>query len=595
MKWITSRQPWRTPEVIYEIVVVGSTAIAFGADDWIGAIDLTSGKVVREATVAGVSISDVAKLADGRVLAVGTRERMPRAIVIDPATLASKTVELGPPAVSIRAAVAPDGSVVIAAYGAPLAVYDPSTWTRSRELAPADEWRELFVTTDTVYVRSGRRSPQWFSVPLAGGQLVPAPRGFVMAAGSTVVRQNPPASRISRSIGEAQTGNGPWVALGKLEYNSALDATGKWLANDTGDTVRVISLVDGTLAARLDLGPRHARGVLPRFAFAEGRLVVADDAAVRVIDLATDKATPPGDAPHDLIDQIVVGNDGSVITLGLERTKIVAGELIASELLRGKPARMTASESGTYATIAPLSREPAEPSAEIVVVNGNGRTNTKRWGTRFSGHPFRAWVGAKGTVAAAVTGFFDPTVTWFDGELALLVPGTADIDDVDVDAGVVAITDASTTRLIPLSTGASPLSELRGPACSHRQARLEYSGSRVVTFDHEAVVLWDRASGRRLASLRHDSASGEPTFVPRRDDIVVPTRDGFIVWSPNTREQRVVRAPGLAHIAASADGKLLGLAFTDGRVALVDFAAMRAALPAGVASAEVPTPCREAK
>lgn len=587
-------------------MVVGSTAIASGPDGWIGAIDLTSGRLVREATVADVSILDLVKLADGRVLAVGTSERMPRAVVIDPATLASTTVELGPPTDAIHAAVAPDGAVVIAVSGAPLAVYDPSTWTRRRELAPADAWRELFVTSDTVYVRTqerGRGARAWVAVPLAGGQLVPAPRGFVMAAGTTLVRQTPPATRIStpRSIGEAQTGTGPWVALGKLEFTSALDPTGRWLANHAGDTVRVISLVDGTLAAQLDLGPR--RHVLPEFAFAHDRLVVTYDAVVSVIDLATGTATPPGDAPHGQVDQIVVGNDGSVITLGRERSRFVAGKLIASERLPGAPARVTASESGTYATITPTSREATEGSnAEIVVVNGHGRSDTRRWDGQFSGHPYRAWVGADGTVAAAVTGFDRPTVMRIGDGVVLLrnVPDTAHIDDVDVDGGVVAMTNAPATRLISLANDAPDLPELRGPGCSPARARLEYAGSRVVTFNHDAVLLWDRASGRRLASLRRDSAppisvvaaKGEPTFVARRADLVVPTRDGFVVWSPNTREQRVARVPGLAHTAASADGNLLGLAFTDGRVALVDFAAMRAALPVKAAHPDVPAPCR---
>ena len=69
--WITPRQPWRVTERPTALAVLGSTAVIGGTEGWIGVLDLTTGKLLREKHLGNIAITDIERLRDGRLILVG--------------------------------------------------------------------------------------------------------------------------------------------------------------------------------------------------------------------------------------------------------------------------------------------------------------------------------------------------------------------------------------------------------------------------------------------------------------------------------------------------------------------------------------------
>jgi hypothetical protein len=592
--WITPQQPWRMTERPTAMTVDGNMAYLVGTEGWTGVLDLTTGRLVHEGHVGKVAFSAVARLGDGRLIAVGSDNELAVAYTLDPATLAATRVEL--PAVKSErthnrpdVTVLPDGKVVIASFGLPLAVYDPHTWRPTVELSNEPDWSNLHLIDGALLATHGS---EHFRIDLATRARTDLRAHPLAGAGRYLLVR---AYAIGKPVIELRRDGGEALPLARTGLRIGIDTAGSRIASMMGSVVTVTSIPDGKVRGRYDLAP--ARATPTQLEFSGDRLVVVIDSIVRVIDLRTGAVTSPGEAPQGSYARLAVSDDGAVVATGAELWRVIDGTFTSGVRVGKQPLLTSApGEVQRYATH--TSKSVDDTIAPLVTVVPLDPREARRT-FALEAHPLAGWLGLDGEVAVA-TGWTTakrPTLYVSRGKALVEVYShrlDARIVDVDVDAGLSAIRFAGTTHVVELK-GTKTLSRVAMPACDeYGSAVLERGGPRVVTYSEAAAVLYERKTGRLLASIQLPQDISPPVFVPGEDEILLPYTGGFALWSPETGELRTLAVPHLGLVAVSHNGRYLAISLHDGRLALVDFPTLRAAMtPAKAQGVGEPPTCQE--
>ena len=586
----------------------GDVALLQGNPAWLALVDLRTGRVIRERRLDGVDLGTILALRDGQWLAVGLRGQMAVAFALDRDTLAPTEIVAGdlrpPPGefISVSAgAVELDDGVAISGPGLPLAIYDPATWKVRRVIDPVAHWAHVLGGGSLLYAG---RSGDMRRFDLATGRQADVP--WMPGAGATYTISHARGGGLAIEVPTR-----PAIVVDSVDVPT-IDVAGDRFAVRDGTQVRVHSLADGKRIAAYELG-EAGRAHWYTFAFAGNRLVVWVGATLRVIDLRTGAISPAGAPPYDAGQQLAISDDGVVTHHSAHVVRVVAGAVASSTpvdpylgpardaqlpaRLRGLygvtgGVRVNPGDVGNYATV---SERRDDHLVQRYAVGGTAALHTWRLKDQCSA----GWLGSDGTVVVTT---HHPDVQLWRLDAAAIdaaplgprIHGAAGIDDIDVDAQLAAVTREGSTYVLDLAsaTAAPPRAVLPRPLCDgFGDAGLERGGDRVYVRERHLLAVFRRSTGALVGAIRLDA--GSVAFVPRHDELLIGGKlDELVLWDPVRNEQRAVPAPGLAAVQVSPGGKLAALAFGDGRLAVIDLDALRAAVAAQPAAAfEMPSRC----
>jgi hypothetical protein len=601
-RWITPTLPWHLADGAGGIVVAGNTALVAGVTRGeIEEIDLTTGARGRVHSLGKqLTVQSFVRVSDGRYLLAGTHDDQTHVAFIDPATFAPTwfPLERVAPAdkdayAPARALELPDRSIVIASTDLPLAVYDPKTLARSRVLDNETTWADLAVTKSAVFATS-RGTYQSIRFDHETGKRTERTHGILDAAGDTLVERAYEKGSVKfRAITGTTTRDLPST----LGYNGTLDEAGERIASLRTGVVTVYSTVDGSVLGRFDLAPQSYFSA--DLVFAGQRLIIGYSNTLRVADLASGSLTSVPE-PYGPYQQLAVDDQGTITAIGAEVWRYQNGALASTASL-GKQTELVIGHPLTR--FATRTARPFEPG-----ISSRGKFPSLIVVKTLEGRPIRevplpretqsAWIGDQGKLIAAYT--WEPEVA----QKLVRIMGSkvydivaynvdASIDDVDVDGSIAAFSLEGTTTLLDTTTGAKTR-VIFNPSCAEfGVAQLERNGDRVITTDGTDAILYDRATGRVRTSARFATPISSTTFIAGEDTILVDIDDRVLLWDPSKNTTRELRFPDAFKIAISPDRRHAAFALRDGRLALVDFAAFRAAMAPGptLPKIEVPASC----
>ncbi len=583
-RWITPVRAWRTNWHAFAVLPLGPRVLLGGSAGWLTELDLGTGRIVRELDLGELSISGLTKLPDGRVLVTGFADSIATGVVVDPRQWVATPIELGGTKVQLTypgvRAVLVAGGVVIAGGGLPLAIWDPATWTKTRVISEELGWDDPQLTTTSLHVNHRYKNVRFDLATFAREES----QTVIAAAGDAIIRR---VYADRAFVGEAVIAGGAPVRFGEISFSLAIDPAGRRVAQQLASVISVVSLVDGRTIARFDLGVRI--GASSKLAFHGDRLIVAAGTSVTVIDLATGYVPPPGMAPLGAVRQLVVDDDGTVLALGAEAVWLRDGAVVASEVLAGDALTNPPGATSFHGVRPPFKYDDEKPSTVTFTPRGK-RARTLEL-------PYSAddgWVAPDGSMVLTLIGKSDGprSIVVSDGATLgdpLPIHADAALDDVDMVSRTGALSRNGTIHVVDLASG-SVRHSLRAPRCAeYASGWLAPGGDRIVTHDDGDMIVWS-ARGERIASLAYGEALSSPAFVPNSDELLATFADGFVLWSPATQELRVARVPHLSDAQLSPNGTHLVLGFTNGRIALVDFATLRASLSVTRAKTTVALP-----
>lgn len=587
--WISPEQPFRVPVIPNVIAGDGRTALIGGGHGFVGRLDLVTGKLVRERRIREVNVQELTKLADGRWLVLGGEEARLVAFTLDPETLEPTPVELGaasaktPPYTT--AELLPDGSVAIVAPGLPLATYDPKTWRIRRVLHSSTEWNQLQARGRSLY---GVLGNVVYRIDLATGAQTRITSGiFMQAAPDLVAAAGLDSFKWFVHLVAGATIKRIPLPSGEL----ALDPNGTRIAILDDQVIRLVRF-DNTPMRTIDLG---ITGKLTRQLTIDGdRLLLGCGTLIRVVDLATGAISPEGIPPFGgSADQVVVRDDGAALTIGLEAWRVVDGRVTAKVPVGRDVFASAVGDLGRFVSI-----EDADGDEDDVVTlrSIDSRTVVRRWQL---GQPaVSGWLGSDGNVG--IDGFAGNSrpsrILRTDGDRVIPVVSISigtNVRDIDLDGGFALLQHSGTVHILRLSDAKPLRHTLRVPRCdSDARAALERGGSRIVAWHDRDLILWSRTNGAMLGAARFDEPVTAALPVRDRDEVLVIAGRTLALWAARAGELRSVTLPGPAALAISPDARRIALGFASGRLAVVELAGLRAALPlSSVTRAKVPARC----
>ncbi len=598
--WVTPAQPWRVRLPPRTLAVAGGTAMLSDGGGWIARFDLARGVVVRERDLAGFAIDQLLALPGGRWLLVGVQGRRAVAATIDPATLEPTVVvtareDARPPAGrSMSGAVVLDEGIAIAAEGLPLAIYDLATWDVRRVVDPAIGWARAGGGGRTLYaVAVGEGRGGFLRFDLATGASE-EPTSSLHAQATARYLATWEHDRGKRSL--TVEGRGRKVRISQDEVGAVLDDARDRIAVRERTKVHVHALPGGERVASYDLGESgHSEGY--PLAFDGDRLVVVVSAMVRVIDLRTGAITPAG-APPYTAGRLAVNDGGEVQCLGTHALRVVGGEIRASALVGS-----AAVAAGDPHQVARYGVFRSSGAGKVSVLSLGSRTPARAW--RFEGPVDDVWLGRDGAAVIQMSGGGEHRLLRGTAdELEELVPirSEAWVQDVDVDSGYASVSILYTAYLLRLGArlGDATIAHHRpNPGCaSTASGKLERRGDRWIVHDGPEVALYRRSTGALVGTASIEEAGrGVIRFVPGRDEILFVGTGALALWDPAAGTlRRLGGIAGLAEAQVSPDARRVALSFFDGRLALAELDALRAAMTPGPApsrSDEADQPCGE--
>ena len=593
-RWITPTQPWRVTGAGGGLIVAGNVALVPATGHGvIEEIDLTTGARLREHALGKqLRVTAFTRLDDGRYLLAGEHDDVTEAAILDPATFKAAWFtlpRLTPDAEAYATAGAielADHSIVIVGPDLPLAIYDAHTLARTRVLGELPSWTDPHATATTLFARN--KGAQ-FEIDLASGASRPHAQAVIAATRTAFIeRSYEKGSTTHRLVTPTTTRTLPST----LGYSATFDAEGTRILSLRAGVVTVYAATDGSVLGRFDLWPQAPWSA--NMVFAGDKLVISTSATVQIADLVT-KSMTTLDAPYGPYTQLAVDDDGAVVAIGPEVWRYVDGRL-ASTASRGKlTALVDAPPAGWFATRTSRPFEPGLgrgkfPSA-ITVKTIEGRLIRELSLPRETDG---AWLGEGGRIVASYKWEVDvpqKLVITSGNQLADITSYHLDatIDDVDVDAGIAAFSLGGTTTLLAFADHAQ--TKVVSPRCAeYATVQLERHGGRVLVYDGNDLLLWDRTTGKAVGTAHFTEPPSDAMFLPGERELLILLDDRLAWWDPATNATRTVALPGLAKIAVSKDHRHAALALADSRLALVDYAVLRAAATAGPTLAKVAVP-----
>lgn len=572
--WETAAEPWHVLHPGYAASIDGDRATFGGSNGWIQQFDLATGKPLRARKLEMGTVTSIANLGDGRLLAIGFSGpdvfTPPAAFVLD-ANLEPKAITLPVRAISKGSIVWPhalkigDG-VVLTGPGLVLSVYDLKDFAARSTLDNSIGWSKIAGRGEILLAERGNQLRR-FDLSTNGQREL----GYGITT-HLVVAEGAEVYRVAR--------NSKWVAeisrsdKTKTQLPDEIDAVyaydDKHFITTQKTELRVHELPSGEIKKRFTVGDRQSSGSL---AVSGNRGVLTWAGTVRLIDLETGAFTPPQASTRQGA-WLAVGNDGVVLAANdpdawtMANGRVTATERNAAtiELVRGDDPRhyvLSSTDKGT--TKLEVHTVGDKAVRELLIPAAIGSTYLARDSSLLlvANEPDQKFVmRTRGTTAA-----FD--VLFKINPEADVVAADADGDVVVALGGRAAVTDQS-GKLI---------STLRVPHCEtlYQHALLDPSGPRAATYDFKDLALWDRKTGA-LATTVKTGPIDDLLFIPKRDELVLTFNDRVVLWTPG-KGTRTLKWDGVLEPAVSADGKKLALSFHDGRIGVYDLDALIAATP----------------
>lgn len=599
-RWITPILPWHLSQGAGGVIVAGNVALVAGSEGVIEEIDLSTGARLRgHALDKPLHVQSFVRLSDGRYLLAGEIGDETHAAILDPTTFAASWFALErlpfdkESYASASALELADHGIVIGGIDLPLAIYDPKTLTRTRVLQEQATWTDLAVSSTAVYARHGVSG--MIEIDLASGKTTTPTTSLMAAARDTRVERTYEKGQVKFRV---VTGTASHELPATLGFTASLDEEGARIASLRTGVVTVYAAADGSVLGRFDLSPQTTFGA--KLVFAGDRLVIATGSTLRVADLVTKSLTSVPE-PYGPYMQLAVDSGGTITAIGSEVWRFQDGRLISTASLGKQTALVDGNPLRRFAT---RTARPIEPGISrgkfpsvITVKTPEGRPIREVILPRETDN---AWIGDEGKLIASYRWEVDQPqklVRAQGSKLYDIVAYNMDamIDDIDVDGGIAAFSLGGTTTLLDTTTGAKT-HEVYNPNCAELGvSELERHGDRILATDDKDAIVYDRTTGRAIGSARFPSTIDSNTFIPDEDQILIRLDDRLLLWEPATNATRELSFRDAVDIRVSPDRRHAVFALRDGRLALVDFAALRAAMKQGVTlpKIDVPTSCSE--
>lgn len=621
LRWLTARPAWHTPEAVDWIVPNGTQAVVASHHGRIAIFDGTSGALSHERTLDG--LFGVVDLGGGHLFVLAWREDHLRATVLDAATLATVQEQQLPDDATNSGTTPsvtriPNGALVMAIPGQPLALYDTTTFKRTRVLAKSREWTNVMATATSVY--ASRPNPTF-----GESNAVPDPRNPVLPTID---------ARINIKTGKAdETARHPYAVGPDVTYQpravpglgwyggavfeeasdtplrivdasdigpdgttSAFDESGAHIAVEDHGEVKEYSATTGKMLEHFPIARSNFFDERPfpfhAMAFADTSLYVAYEHEIRVVDLGKRTVTPAPLSPSESLSSLLVDNSGDVQTIDRVVSRFANGARTATYRLRGDAMALATSTLGLYGE---RISSNVTNTPDKIVISRDGKV-VKEWSTPFVEG---AWVTTAATPIVwdlADSNRKDTHVELKDGIQRVLTWNSHSSFDLDPAANL-AITDGT---LLDLKTGVLDKVHVDGPCKSSNRYRLERGGTRVLAWWGDELILRDRATKKQLASIqlpntmRSEPGSAETPleaqFLAGTDDVLIYGIPGFAIWSPTKNELRTVPYVNV-RLATSPDGHTVALVLGDGRVGIAAYEPFRASLQAETPQAASTTGC----
>jgi hypothetical protein len=591
--WETALEPWHVSYGGYASVLEGNRATFGSPRGWVHQFDLSTGKPLHDKKLEMGSITSLLDLGDGRILAVGFATSdlyaPPAAYVFD-ASFEPKQVALptrGTTKGSFifpRAVKVADNGIVIIGAGLPLSIYDAKDFSVRTTLDNQLGWN-MVASRNEVLVASRSNVVKRFDV-ITNGQ---RDLGYVSAShvvsveGGEVIR-----SYADRKYGVSLLREDKTKTELPGEITSIHDYDGKRFISTLKNELRIHEMPSGEIKKRIKLDDEAA--YLSNLAVSGKRAVAVSRGVVRMIDLETGEVTPKATGSRQG-GWLAVGNDGAVLSGDGSQMWTMTG---------GKASPMEPADE----LEAMRSDDPKHYVTAKRVVDGPATFEMHTFGDKTvksitSETPVEtAWIARDGSLILSSDGDERKQLmrAKFGGkpELMFAFNHDADILGVEADSEIMLVLDG---RVAVVGQNGALVSTIRVPHCApiYAYGALEEAGTRAATWDNKDLALWDRKTGKLLASAALGTNPEEVQFLPKRAEVLLRFDERLVFWTG--KGLRALPWPGVHATAVSTDGKRLAVSFFDGRTGLYDLDALlaitpqQANFPAGEA---IPETCGEA-
>jgi hypothetical protein len=608
--WANPEPPYRLPAHTGALWVDDRRAVVACDAGWTAEVDLATGAVTTRRSDLLGSIATIARLADGRLIGIATKDERLRIYQVG-ADLAVTLLREDPDPgwVSPTIAVAADGRVALAGGGHPLDLYetDATTPVRTLSIAGATDhhWSKvLFADGDRRLL--AQRGNELYVFDLATG--IPTLVGYgawAAAARGTLALAEIDAKLVVIDIATAATTSE--LAENFTAGGAVLSPDATLAARVDGNAVLVQDTTSKAVVARFDLGAAFAGGPYGwdlAFTPSGRQLVVAGGSIVRVVDLVAGTITAAGDGPYATPafiavsrEHVIAGGDrvrrwpvrgGAAETIGPDEPDVRDGAVTPSGSLIAtarRVARTAADRPESELTVwrnspvgIQVTRKLRKDSIASVAIDDAGQLMVGGWRRADGDAPGRNVIDVGRTAAG-----------W---KRLVEVHYDSYIDMIDPVTRLAAVSRAGAVRLIQLP-GVAPVSTAAIPGCSSSgNVHIDGTGRRIATDDDRELWIWDAgaAKGVRIAAAAFSDPVGEVVFVPGTTEVVFANGHRVGLWDYTTR--RAVGTPitgVVGRIALDAAGTRVAVGQKNGRILVIGLGELRKGTPITLApGADVP-------